>query len=180
MKLFFLRLKDRYWWNWLFFWIIIFIYLLSWIFSIDFFINTWKDFLNILVNQILLVLIIVFFFMFILNILLEKDVVKDKIKNSKNSTKYLFSIIWWIFSTWPVYMWYPFLKQLKDNWLNYGHIATFIYARAVKIPFLAVMILYFWLKYTIIFNLILIWLSLVVWVLINLIFNFFDYEKNNS
>ena len=180
MKLFFLKLKDKYWWNWIFFISILIIYLLSGIYDIHFFINVWKDFVDILVNQILLVLIIVFIFMFLLNILLEKETIKNKIKTSKNSTKYIFSIIWWILSTWPVYMWYPFLKQLKNNWLNYGHITTFIYARAVKIPFLAVMIFYFWLKYTIIFNIVLIFLALIVWVLVNLIFNFIDYEKNNS
>ena len=109
--------------------------------------------------------------MFWLNILLEKDIIKNKIKNSKNSTKYIVSIIWWILSTWPVYMWYPFLKQLNEHWLNYGHIATFIYARSVKIQFFAVMILYFWLKYTITFNFVLILLSFFVWILINLLFN---------
>lgn len=170
MKLLFLKLKEKYWSNWLFFIFILFIYLCFWIYDFDFFISVWKDFLDILINQILLVLVIVFIFMFLLNILLEKDTIKNKIKNSKNWTKYIFSIIWWIFSTWPVYMWYPFLKQLKNNWLNYGHIATFIYARSVKIPFFAVMILYFWLKYTIIFNVVLIFLSIIVWILVNFLF----------
>jgi hypothetical protein len=113
-------------------------------------------------------------------LLLEKEIIKNRIKNAKNSTKYFFSIIWWIFSTWPVYMWYPFLKQLNNHWFNYWHIATFIYARAVKIPFLTVMIFYFWLKYTIIFNIVLIVLALILGILINLIFNYFYYENNNS
>ena len=77
-------------------------------------------------------------------------------------------------------MWYPFLKKLKDHGLNYGHIATFIYARAVKIPFLAVMIYYFGLKYTIIFNLVLIFLAIILGIVINLIFNLYNYEENNS
>ena len=180
MNLFFLKLKDKYWWNWLFFWFTLLIYILSWIINFEFFTNVWINFINILINQILFVLIIVFFFMFILNILLEKEVIKNKIKNSKNHTKYMFAIIWWILSTWPVYMWYPFLKKLNNHWLNYGHISTFIYARSVKIPFFAVMIFYFWLKYTIIFNITLVILSLIIWIIINLTFNFFDYEKNNS
>ena len=180
MKLIFLRLKDKYWSNMIFFMFILIIYLLFWLYDFQLFINVWKNFINIIFSQILLVLIIIFIFMFTLNMLLEKDTIKNKIINSKSSTKYIFSILGWIFSTWPVYMWYPFLKQLNNHWLNYGHISTFIYARAVKIPFFAVMIYYFWLKYTIIFNIILIILSLIVWVLINLIFNFLDYEKNNS
>ncbi len=180
MKLFYLKLKDKFWWNWLFLFTVLIIYFLIGFFNFQYFLSVWNLVINIFVKQIFLVLIIVFVFMFILNILLKKDKIKEKIKNSKNSTKYIFSIIWWIFSTGPVYMWYPFLKKLKDNGLNYGHIATFIYARAVKIPFLAVMIFYFGLKYTIIFNLVLMFLAFLIWVLVNLIFNLYDYEKNNS
>jgi hypothetical protein len=57
--------------------------------------------------------------------------------------------------------------------LYYGHIATFIYARAAKIPFLAAMIFYFGLKYTIIFNLVLVFMALLIGILINLIFKKF-------
>lgn len=73
MKLLLLKLKDKYWWNWLFFFLILTIYIISWIIDFDFFINTWEDFINILINQILLILIIVFLFMFFLNIILEKN-----------------------------------------------------------------------------------------------------------
>lgn len=180
MKLFFLKLKDRFWWNWLFLFSVLIIYFITGLFNFDYFLKVGFEVYNIFVKQILLVLVIVFVLMFILNILLQKDKVKNLIKNSNSFTKYFFAVIWWIFSTGPVYMWYPFLKQLKDHWLNYGHIASFIYARAVKMPFLTVMIFYFGLKYTIIFNLVLIFLAILIWVLINLIFNFCDYENNNS
>lgn len=179
MKLLFLNLKNKYWWNIIFFIFILIIYLSFSLYDFQAFINIWKDFLNILIYQILLVLIIVFLFMFILNLLLAKETIKNKIKNSTNSTKYLFSIIWWIFSTWPVYIWYPFLKQLNNHWLNYGHISTFMYARAVKVPFFTIMIFYFWLKYTMIFNIVLIFLALIIWILINIIFNYIDYEKKS-
>jgi len=170
MKLFFLRLKDRFWFNWIFLWIISLIYLITWIFNFKYFLNVWNDVINIFLQQILFVLFIVFVFMFVLNLLLKKEFIKNRIKDSKTSTKYIFSILGWIFSTWPVYMWYPFLKQLKWHGLSYGHIASFIYARAVKIPFLAAMVMYFGLKYTIIFNMVLLIFALLIWVLINLFF----------
>ncbi len=157
-------------WNYLFFMIVCFIYLLSVFFSFDYFLNVGKWVFKIFFEQILWVLVIVFIFMFVLNLVLKKKSVKHLIKDSKNSTKYIFSIIWWILSMGPAYIWYPFLKELKDNWLNNGHIATFIYARVVKIPFFAAMIFYFWLKYTIIFNLVLIFLAFLIWVLTNFIF----------
>ena len=178
MKLFLKKILDRYWFNNLFLFFVLLLLFWVWIFNLNLFIYILKDFINIFVNQILFVLLIVFVFMFILNILIEKEFIKNKIKNAKSITKYFVSIIWGIFSTWPVYMWYPFLKQLKNHWLSYGHIATFIYARAVKIPFLAVMIMYFGLKYTIIFNLVLIFLALVLGIIIDLLFNLKYYEKN--
>jgi len=180
MKLFFLKLKDKYWFNSLFLFVVLIVYLITGLFDFNYFLWVTKEVYNIFVKQILLVLVIVFVLMFILNILLQKDKVKNLIKNSNSFTKYFFAVIGWIFSTGPVYMWYPFLKQLKDHWLNYGHIASFIYARAVKIPFLTVMIFYFGLKYTVIFNLVLIFLAVVIGLLISLIFNYNNYEKNNS
>ena len=169
MKLFFLKLKDRFWWNYLFLFVVLTVYFLTGLFDFDYFLGVWKEVYNIFVKQILVVLLIVFVFMFVLNILLQKDKIKNLIKNSSSTTKYIFSVLGWIFSTGPVYMWYPFLKKLKDHWLHYGHIATFIYARAVKIPFLAAMIFYFGLKYTIIFNLVLVFLALVIGVVVNLL-----------
>jgi len=170
MKLFFHKFKDKFWFNWIFLFTVLFILLIIGFFNFDYFLNIIKEVYNIFVKQIFIVLIIVFVLMFLLNIFLEKGKIKYLIKNSTSFTKYFFSIIAWIFSTGPVYMWYPFLKQLKDNGLNYWHIASFIYARAVKIPFLTIMIFYFGLKYTIIFNLVLIFLAIVLGVVINLIF----------
>ncbi len=180
MKLFFKKFKDKFGVNWIFLFVVLFVYAIIWIFNQNLFLAIWKDFLNVFFKQILAVLLIVFIFMFVLNILLQKDTIKDKIQNSSNNVKYIVSIFGGILSTGPVYMWYPFLKKLKDHGLNYGHIASFIYARVIKIPFLAVMVFYFGLKYTIIFNLVLLVLALLIWIIINLIFNYFDYEKNNS
>ena len=180
MKLLYLKLKDRFGWNCLFLFAVLIIYFLIGLFNFQYFLNVWYLVINIFIKQILFVLILVFIFMFILNILLQKNHIKDKLKKSKNSTKYFISIIGWIFSTGPVYMWYPLLKKLKNNGLSYGHIATFIYARAVKIPLLVVMVFYFGFKYTVIFNLVLICLASSIWMLIDLIFNKNNYEENNS
>jgi len=167
MKLIILKLKDRFWTNYLFLAIVLIIYLISWIINSKYFINVWLEVYNIITKQILSALIIVFIIMFILNIILEKDKIKELIEKSSNITKYIASIIWWILSTWPVYMWYPLLKKLKHHWLNYWQIAIFIYSRSIKLPFISVMILYFGLKYTIIFNCVLILQSIILWIIIN-------------
>ena len=117
--------------------------------------------------------------MFVFNLLLKNDKVKNYIKNAKSTIKYFFAVLGGIFSTGPVYMWYPFLKNLKEYGLSWGHIATFIYARAVKIPLLAAMIFYFGLKYTIIFNTVLIILALLLGLIIDLLFKEYKNENNN-
>jgi hypothetical protein len=83
-------------------------------------------------------------------------------------------------SSGPVYLWYPLLKQLKEKWLSQWHIATFIYARAIKIPLIPMMIVFFGLKYTIIFNLVLFVLALIIWVLIDFLWNIPETKLKNK
>lgn len=180
MKLLYLKLKDKYGFNYLFLSTVLLLYIIVWLCDFNLFKLIWIDFLKVLLFQMIPVLFIIFSLIFIFNILIEKDYIKEKLQNSNSLVKYLYSIIWWILSTWPVYAWYPFLRQLQTYWLTYGHIASFIYARAIKIPFLAIMIIYFWLKFTVIFNLVLLLLAIFIWITINLIFNFLKYENNNS
>ena len=177
MKLLYLKLKDKFGGNWLFlFWVLI-VYVWTMFIDFDYFVKVSQTFLKIMIYQILPVLAIVFVFMLVLNFFLQNNKVKSYLKNTKHSTKYFFAVLGGILSTGPVYMWYPFLKELKQHWISRGHIATFIYARAVKIPLLAAMIFYFGLKYTIIFNTVLIILALVLGLIIDL---FFKEDKNEN
>jgi len=43
----------------------------------------------------------------------------------------------------PVCAWYTFLAEIREKGVSNGRVATFLYARAVKIPLLAAMIFYF-------------------------------------
>jgi uncharacterized membrane protein YraQ (UPF0718 family) len=53
----------------------------------------------------------------------------------------------------PVYVWYPFLAELREKGVSSGKIAAFLYARAVKIPLLAAMAFYFGIPFTVLFSL---------------------------
>ncbi len=179
MKKYYIKLKDKYWFNYLFlFWIII-LYIFIWLFDFCYIIKSLLYFLNIFIKQILPLLIVVYIFIFIFNIIIKNDYIKNKIEKSNTVTKYIVVILLWIISTWPVYMWFPMLKKLHEHWINYEHIASFIYARAIKIPFLAAMFFYFWVKYTIIFNWVILFLAILIWLIINLLSNFINYENNN-
>lgn len=105
-------------------------------------------------------LVLVFFFMFILNLFIKKDFFKKNFKN-KGLKGWFFSIIGGVLSIGPIYAWYPLLKDAKEDGLNYGFIACFLYAKAIKIPFLPVMIFYFGLKYVLIFVLLILIFSFI-------------------
>ena len=65
---------------------------------------------------------------------------------------------WWvaiiggILSHGPVYAWYPLLGELKQQGARPALLATFLYARSIKLPWLPVMVHYFGLPYTVVFS----------------------------
>lgn len=179
MKKYYIKLKDKYWFNYLFLFWVIFLYIFIWLFNINYIIDCLWYFLNIFIKQIIPLLLIVYIFIFIFNIIIKNDYIKNKIEKSSTITKYVIVILLWIISTWPVYMWFPMLKKLHEHGIKYEHIASFIYARAIKIPFLAAMFFYFWIKYTILFNWTILFLAILIWLIINLLSNFINYENNN-
>ncbi len=61
----------------------------------------------------------------------------------------------------PMYAWYPMLKDLMRHGLKWGLIATFFYARAVKVPILPLMIGYFGIAFTVILTL---YILLAAWL----------------
>lgn len=52
----------------------------------------------------------------------------------------------------PVYAWYPLLGQLRQQGVRPALLATFLYARSIKLPWLPLMIHYFGLSYTVVFS----------------------------
>ncbi|MFW5977393.1 MAG: permease, partial [Candidatus Nanoarchaeia archaeon] len=51
-------------------------------------------------------------------------------------------------SSGPIYAWYPLLEQAKQKGLHIKYICALIYARAIKIPFIPILITYFGVIYT--------------------------------
>ena len=55
-----------------------------------------------------------------------------------------------IFSHGPIYVWYPLLRNLRNQGMKTGLIAVFLYNRAIKIPLLPLMVHYFGIPFVII------------------------------
>ena len=85
----------------------------------------------------------------------------------KGIKKWLFVVVGGILSTGAIYMWYPFLADLKNKGLNYGLISCFLYNRAIKISLLPLMIFYFSWKYLIVLGVVMILVSVVQGIIIN-------------
>lgn len=63
----------------------------------------------------------------------------------------------WIYATFsgiishgPLYAWYPLINDLRDSGLKDSLLITFMFSRAIKVPYIPVMIDYFGLLYTVV------------------------------
>jgi len=129
------------------------------------FIKSSQFFLNILV-KILPMLILVFILMVLMNFLVTPKVITKHFKERKFRA-WFFAIISGIISTGPIYMWYPLLKNAKEKGISQGLIACFLYNRAIKLPFLPMLILYFGIKYVLILLVVMVIMSVVQGITIN-------------
>lgn len=113
-------------------------------------------------------LVLAFVFMFVFNLLVTDKVVKKYLQNDIGVKQCLIVSIAGIFSTGPIYMWYAYLSELKDQGANYGLISIFLYNRAIKLPLIPIMISYFSVEITIVFSVLLFIFSFINAFFINI------------
>ena len=66
-----------------------------------------------------------------------------------------------ILSHGPSYVWYPLLQELRSHGTRDGLVVTFLYVRAIKLPWLPVMVDYFGWSFTLLLSLFLILFGLL-------------------
>jgi uncharacterized membrane protein YraQ (UPF0718 family) len=123
-------------------------------------------FFNILV-KIIPIIILVFVLMALTNYLVTPKFIKKHIMEKGKLRKWIFAIITGIISTGSIYMWYPLLADLRAKGISNGLIACFLYNRAIKIPFLPLLILYFNWAFVIVLTIIMIFASVIQGIIIN-------------
>lgn len=170
MFIFYKKIKDRIWSNWMFFLFVITLLLLILVFDFLNFINIFNYFIQIFI-KILLPLFFVYILILFLNVFRLELFFKKFIWSGSYLKRNIFSMIFGIISSGPIYLWYWLLKKLNNSGLTLGHIATFSYARAIKLPLLPIMISYFWIKYSFIFIFVLLFLSFFQWFLLDFLIN---------
>ena len=107
-------------------------------------------------------LLLVMFFLVLLNLSdgMQKRMAAATGKDSGAKGWWL-AVVGGILSHGPVYAWYPLLGELKTRGMRPALLATFLYARSIKLPWLPVMLHYFGLHYTVIFTLYMVAFSLL-------------------
>lgn len=152
--------------SWYFLVIMVLVYSMLSFFNYDLFESSLKIFLSILI-KIIPVFIFMFFLMIFTNYFVTTKFILKYIEKEKGIKKWVFAIVGGILSAGPIYMWYPFLADLKEKGISNGLISCFLYNRAIKIPLLPLMIVYFSWKYIIVLLLIMISVSVIQGMIIN-------------
>ena len=98
---------------------------------------------GLLLVQIAPLLLFVILVMGIINHFVKQKKILKYIGKESGIKGWFIAVSTGILSHGPVYIWYPLLKDLKDQGMRDGLIAVFLYNRAIKIPLLPLMIYYF-------------------------------------
>lgn len=86
----------------------------------------------------------------VINYFLKPKAIMKHFGKDSGYKAWIYSVLGGVVSHGPMYVWYPMLSQLKESGLKNGLLATFMYTRSIKIPFIPIMIDYFGVLFTII------------------------------
>ncbi len=142
-------LKEKIGYNWLFCLISVLLFITVYLVKPSLGLESLIYFIN-LFKKIIFILLFVFILLFISHLLIHPKFIIKYLGQKPSFISWLITIIAGIISSGPVYMWYPLLADLREKGLKNSLIATFIYARAIKIPLLPMLLLYFSWQYMVI------------------------------
>ena len=118
--------------------------------------STWS-----ILQSVIPILVLVFIMMVITNHFVTTKLAKKYLSKASGFSKWWIALVGGVISMGPIYMWYPLLKDLKEEGASYGFIATFLYNRAVKLPLLPMMIFYFGWSFTIVLTVVMMIVSII-------------------
>ncbi len=151
--------------GWIFLGIIVIAYALLAILKTELFISSISIFYNLL-KQVIPVFIVVYLLMTLTNYFITSNFVKKHL-NERGIKKWFFAIIGGILSSGPIYIWYPWLRELRKKGVSNGLIACFLYNRAIKIALLPLAIFYFGVKFVVILTIVMVFFSVIEGVLMD-------------
>ena len=141
--------------GWWFLGIMVLVYLGLFALRPELAVRAWQAFLH-LTKVIAPVLILVYALMLLSNRVVREQWIRRYVGHSSGIRGYTVATLTGILSTGPIYVWYPFLADLRHKGMKESLMAVFLYNRAIKLPWLPVMVAYFGLRYTVILTVVMI------------------------
>ena len=155
-----MKKTEKSYTGWYFLLTVAILYIIIGLFKIEVILPALKFSLKI-VRNILPIFLVIFAFMVAFNFFISPYTVRKYLGKSSGFTRWLIAVGGGIISTGPIYMWYPMLKELKKEGVQYGFIATFLYNRAIKLPLVPMMVGYFGWKYTLVLAVVMVTISVI-------------------
>ena len=112
-------------------------------------------------KMIIPILLLVFFLMALLNAYIDEKAISRHMGEESGIKGWLLALVGGILSHGPGYVWYPLLQNLREQGAKEGLIVAFIYARAIKIPWIPLMITYFGWSFTLVYTF---WVVVGAWL----------------
>jgi len=112
-------------------------------------------------KMIIPILLLVFFLMALLNAYIDEKSISRHMGEESGMKGWMLALFGGILSHGPGYVWYPLLQNLREQGAKDGLIVAFIYARAIKIPWIPLMITYFGWSFTLFYTF---WVVVGAWM----------------
>jgi len=103
-----------------------------------------------ILTKVLPVLVIVFFLTALLNAYIRPKSIAKHLGGGSRLRGWAIALFGGVISHGPGYVWYPMLADLRGRGARDGLIVAFFYARAIKLPWLPVMVSYFGTAFTLV------------------------------
>lgn len=103
-------------------------------------------------KMVLPIILVVFFLMGLVNITVDKEKISRHFGKESGMRGWFYAVTAGVLSHGPAYVWYPFLQNLREHGAKDSLVFAFLYARAIKIPWLPLMISYFGWAFTLFFS----------------------------
>jgi len=106
-----------------------------------------------IIKSIAPIIVIVLFLMAIFTTLVKPKKMVKHIGDDSGFKGWIIAVFGGVLSHGSTYIWYPVLSQMRNEGAREGLIVAFFYARAIKLPWIPVMIAYFGLTFTLLLSL---------------------------
>lgn len=100
-------------------------------------------------RNMLPVLALVFALLFVFDLLLGPPRFAQRLGRRGGMRGWLLALAAGILSAGPIYAWYPLLAELRTQGMRASTAAVFLYARAIKLPLLPLLVHYFGVAYSV-------------------------------